>query len=237
MMAKDFKYEPLREGCVRLLWINTGFPQHISLDYGVFVLGKAPNFTALSYAWNGEERTQPIELQGKSLLITKNLESFLREAKRRIELYEDELVKRDWNRGWLWIDAICINQSDTKEKSRQVAMMKDIYESAQTIISWLGKMDEDSKLGMEHILEFDVFREKGSPSKPQNFSQDVMPFDEWQVERARGLRSIQHFISRGYWRRIWIFQEATTQRSHIIPWYGVMAIPTTLRLSLRQLNS
>jgi hypothetical protein len=37
-------------------------------------------------------------------------------------------------------------------------MMKNIFESAQTNISWLGKMDEESKLGMEHILEFDLGR-------------------------------------------------------------------------------
>jgi hypothetical protein len=116
-MTEDFKYDYLYEGCIRLVRINVGFTQHVSLDYSVFALNNVPNFTALSYAWNSEKRTQRMELQGKSLLITENLESFLREANRRMELYEDELVQHDWNGCWLWIDALCINQSDTEEKT------------------------------------------------------------------------------------------------------------------------
>jgi hypothetical protein len=38
----------------------------------------------------------------------------------------------------LWADAICINQSDQKEKAIQVSMMGKIYSNAQTVIVWLG---------------------------------------------------------------------------------------------------
>jgi hypothetical protein len=38
----------------------------------------------------------------------------------------------------LWVDAICINQSDTLEKNIQVAMMGEIYENAATVRVWLG---------------------------------------------------------------------------------------------------
>jgi hypothetical protein len=98
-------------------------------------------------------------------------------------------------------------------------MMKDIYESAQTVISWLGEMDEDSKLGMEHILDFGHFR--GTPSFSK-FSQDAMPFDVWRIQRNRGLKSIQYLISRSYWRRIWVVQEATTPKEpyHSLVWCG-----------------
>lgn len=42
----------------------------------------------------------------------------------------------------LWIDAICINQSDDDEKSHQVAMMGDIYGKAATGLLWLGEEPE-----------------------------------------------------------------------------------------------
>jgi Heterokaryon incompatibility protein (HET) len=203
--------------------IKAGSTQHIAFNCDVFALDGAPTFTALSYTWGDEERTQQIELQGKSLLITKNLESFLLEAKRRMEVSAgDSLDKQGWNGGWLWIDSMCINQSDVKEKSVQVAMMKDIYESAQTVISWLGEMDEDSELGMEYILDFDYFREKRSSSSPKKFSQDAMPFDVWCIQRDRWLKSIQYLISRSYWRRIWVVQEATTPKQpyHSLVWCG-----------------
>lgn len=34
----------------------------------------------------------------------------------------------------LWIDAICINQSDLREKSRQIRIMPDIYFRAKTVL-------------------------------------------------------------------------------------------------------
>jgi hypothetical protein len=33
----------------------------------------------------------------------------------------------DWLGSFRWYDALCVNQSDDKEKSRQVGLMVDIY--------------------------------------------------------------------------------------------------------------
>lgn len=38
---------------------------------------------------------------------------------------------------FIWVDAICINQSDDVEKSWQVAMIWDIYQKAETVRVWL----------------------------------------------------------------------------------------------------
>lgn len=39
----------------------------------------------------------------------------------------------------IWIDALCINQSDDAEQSFQVAMMADIYVGAKSVVIWLGE--------------------------------------------------------------------------------------------------
>lgn len=39
---------------------------------------------------------------------------------------------------WLWIDQICIDQSNTHEKNQQVAIMSKIYSKAYIVLSWLG---------------------------------------------------------------------------------------------------
>jgi hypothetical protein len=39
---------------------------------------------------------------------------------------------------YLWIDAICINQTDASEKGTQVGMMRDIYAYASRVLVWLG---------------------------------------------------------------------------------------------------
>lgn len=48
----------------------------------------------------------------------------------------------------LWIDAICINQSDIKEREEQVARMAHIYKRARRVVVWLGDTDEDHNGGL-----------------------------------------------------------------------------------------
>lgn len=45
--------------------------------------------------------------------------------------------------GFLWIDAICINQADLEERSAQVRIMPRIYSNADCVIVWLG---DDSQM-------------------------------------------------------------------------------------------
>ena len=108
MSKKNFEYQILPDDFIRLVQLKTGPSPHISVELGVFALKTAPTFTALSYTWGGEVRSQMIHVNGTSLHITPNLESFLWEVKRRIKTpvantAADEL---SWNGGWLWIDSI-----------------------------------------------------------------------------------------------------------------------------------
>ncbi|KAF4630645.1 hypothetical protein G7Y89_g7497 [Cudoniella acicularis] len=45
----------------------------------------------------------------------------------------------------LWVDQLCINQSDNEERSWQVSIMRLIYERASVVIGWLGNYDESLK--------------------------------------------------------------------------------------------
>lgn len=38
----------------------------------------------------------------------------------------------------MWIDAICINQSNLKEKGHQVALMGRVFSDARRVVVWLG---------------------------------------------------------------------------------------------------
>jgi len=42
----------------------------------------------------------------------------------------------------LWVDALCINQDDTKEKEVQVSLMSDIYSKTNRGLLWLGEEPE-----------------------------------------------------------------------------------------------
>lgn len=51
----------------------------------------------------------------------------------------------------IWVDAICINQSDEAEKMRQIPMMGDIYSKAAVTYIWLGEGNEEMDRAMKFL--------------------------------------------------------------------------------------
>jgi hypothetical protein len=49
----------------------------------------------------------------------------------------------------LWIDAICIDQTNVKERNAQVQLMPTIYQSAGKVVAWLDKGDQTSDLAID----------------------------------------------------------------------------------------
>lgn len=39
---------------------------------------------------------------------------------------------------WIWVNAICVNQSNLQEKNAQVTSIRDIYANAAKVVAWLG---------------------------------------------------------------------------------------------------
>jgi hypothetical protein len=52
---------------------------------------------------------------------------------------------------YIWIDAICINQSDNAEKGIQVQNMGRIYSHALKMVGWLGFSDNAIESTMNAI--------------------------------------------------------------------------------------
>lgn len=84
-------------------------------------------YEALSYTWGGSLRLHQILLEGKPYLITKNLATALA----HLQLLDADRL--------IWIDALCIDQSSSTERSEQVTLMRDIYLNARNgVVVWLG---------------------------------------------------------------------------------------------------
>ncbi|KAF8856272.1 heterokaryon incompatibility, partial [Acephala macrosclerotiorum] len=85
-----------------------------------------PKFKALSYVW-GDPTTisVPILVNGARYYVTPNCYAALQRLR---ELGESPV----------WIDAICINQKDNAEKSRQIPLMGEVYSQARQVLVWLG---------------------------------------------------------------------------------------------------
>lgn len=97
-------------------------------------------YQALSYTWGHATANQLIELNGTPFRIRDNLWDFLHHAR------EEGLT------GYLWIDALCINQSQVSERNHQVGMMEDIYSQAECVIVWLGRCSKEQRVRLEDFF-------------------------------------------------------------------------------------
>jgi hypothetical protein len=79
-------------------------------------------YDALSYAWGSTLDKKTIQLNGTLFLVTQNLHSALR------HLQGGEEARK------IWIDAICIDQDNTNERSHQVQVMGRIYKNTRQVI-------------------------------------------------------------------------------------------------------
>ncbi|KAK8075395.1 heterokaryon incompatibility protein [Apiospora hydei] len=84
-------------------------------------------YQAVSYAWGEPRFTEPLVVDDDYYLMTT---PNFRDALLRFRL--PDRPRR------LWVDAVCINQKDEKEKGRQIPFMSMIYSGATRVLVWLG---------------------------------------------------------------------------------------------------
>jgi hypothetical protein len=89
-------------------------------------------YEALSYVWGDTKATRQIKVNGYCFNATNNLEAALRQLRRARKPRH------------LWVDAICIDQSNKKEKAEQVVQMDKVYRAAKRVLIWLGRESRTS---------------------------------------------------------------------------------------------
>lgn len=182
-------YAELPDDCIRLLEILPGpAGSEISCQIVSVPLHDRPTYSALSYLWGSGTDTCAIWLNGHRVHIRKNLWRFLDQAK--------QLGSHLF--GSLWIDALCINQSNSEERTRQVNLMTKIYSAAREVVVWLGPAHGESDMAMRELSKsISYWRAKSHLSKIWN--------------RPAG-SAIRRLCTRRYWTRLWILQELLLAR-------------------------
>lgn len=104
-------------------------------------------YRTLSYVWGEPGPRKTIFINGMAVSIQSNLFTALKHIRS---------VAPQWTgqNFVIWIDALCIDQSNVFERSHQVAMMAGIYRSSAETVAWLGKMGEHAPPNTE-LSEFD----------------------------------------------------------------------------------
>jgi hypothetical protein len=179
-----FEYHDLEDPQteIRLIKIHTQ-GKSISIRLEHFDLDNAPDYSALSYTWGNATPTREITVNRRQMSIRQNLYKFLRVFQAK-HLHE-----------WLWVDQICINQGNTKERNEQVQLMSEIYRNAFEVKIWLGPDDHpDNRIFRERIRGASA-----SKSLKQN--------------------SLEDMFSKVYWSRLWVLQEMLLAKRRKI-YYG-----------------
>lgn len=119
--------------------------------------------------------------------------------------------------GFIWIDALCINQNDLAEREKQVRLMTEIYQKVIGVYAWLGRGRDDMKshLGMGLIKELDT---KASSTPPPA----VADIEYWVAGKLLDPNYREHWdgltrlLVRSYWSRVWITQEISVGRGVVL---------------------
>lgn len=138
-----YKYKALKgQRSIRLLRIFEGGDntplrsklEEVSLD-------DQPIYRALSYVWGSPTVKKNLQIDDKIFKIQPTVFDALRRFRRQYGTFS------------IWIDAICINQTDLDERSAQVAIMRHVYESATAVLVYLGEVK------ISHVTLFRLLHE------------------------------------------------------------------------------
>ncbi|KAI0143180.1 HET-domain-containing protein [Xylariaceae sp. FL1272] len=174
-----------------------GSPVECELDH---VLLEKADYEALSYFWGDPKITQTILVDRRPYPLTINLVCALR------YLRYDALPRT------LWIDSLCINQTDIEEREREVKRMRHIYAQARDVLIWIGDYNPYSRYEVKKLFD-----------KAKTFSDFRSIEEQCALTRKVGYDEIWSFINelrcflynRPWFSRMWVLQEVASRAK---PW-------------------
>ena len=187
--AKIFTHQPLKStnSQIRLLRLHrTSIFGDLKSEIKHFDLDAAPPYEAISYSWGTSERSHSILINNMPCRVTLNAEYALRSAQ--------SILRRKW----VWIDSVCINQTDAGEKDAQIMLMKEIYRHAVRVIVSLGDA-ENIPLVWQLLTHLNVVVQSKGPAEIYAKFQNESTSPAWL--------GLDKLIQNPWFDRIWIIQE------------------------------
>ncbi|KAH7406123.1 heterokaryon incompatibility protein-domain-containing protein [Phaeosphaeria sp. MPI-PUGE-AT-0046c] len=183
-----YYYDPLTYELgqeIRLLVLHPGpVPDAIRCDIAHVNLLDKPSYEAVSYTWateDGDASLSRIVLCGtKEIAVTRNCELVLRHLRQR------------YRKRTLWLDAICIDQSNVVERGHQVRLMAEIYSEASQVLAYLGpgRKDWHHRASLKRLMDYLEDDRDARTAKSPPKRNDML-----------------QFLEMPYFDRVWVLQE------------------------------
>lgn len=170
-------------------------------------------YEALSYVWGFRKPSHRLIVNGQVLYIT----SMLYDALRCLRHPKEDRI--------LWVDAICIDQSNVRERGHQVRQMSQIYTGAERVVFWLGSGNKETKCLMECLNTFDrhisdVIRQDWL----YDDSRWQMAWSEFEISPTQTISifchtqrvGLRYLMKSDWFKRVWILQEVANAKTAIV---------------------
>ncbi|KAJ9143306.1 Heterokaryon incompatibility protein [Pleurostoma richardsiae] len=213
MDSSDYAYAPLYDpNGIRILSILPGEgTEPICVEIFQTTLGQHPAYEALSYAWGEADFACTIFSGSSRLAVSTNLHSALQRLRQRN------------SRRTMWIDAICINQVDVAERSCQVGKMREIFQSAERVVVWIGEASATSDLAINFLCNMagkekrdkSIDAEKKEHRRPPEghlvYGYPVLHENDYysyfKSDYNKHWAALDELLARPWWSRAWVVQE------------------------------
>lgn len=210
--VERYQYPPLPSNAhTRLVSLLPGSTDDedlvVDLDQTPIIPDGPLHYEAVSYVWDKDQTPYSVYV-GKDktavVSVTRNLAVALSNLR-----YPDRPRR-------LWIDALCIDQSNDVEKGPQVAQMGTIYSFAAHVIAWLGPEQHDSSRALNYIawmgthvdVEYPAWlRHVGVQANKISAAPTPKCSDGAVPITSDDTRAIYYLLCRGWFYRLWIRQE------------------------------
>lgn len=172
---------------------------------------EAPSYYTVSYVWSyGAQDLRSITLNGLSFQVKGNVHYIL---KRCSSFLRPQFI---------WIDTICIDQTNASEKTLQVRAMQDIYGKSKHALVCLG--DGPGSLAFGLIEELKVTRKLYGPDSIAGYVAQF--FERRKTDRylAARIKALQELLQHPWFGRVWVVQEAVVP-PEITIFYGRHSCP------------
>ncbi len=199
-MASTSSYQysalPDSKSYIRLLALRslTSGTDELCVSLEIFPISEAPPYEALSYAWGDQIPTSSFTCNSATVAVTSHLLEGLQQIR-------DNVVPSR-----LWVDAICINQTDVHEKADQIPLMTQIYSQATRVLVWLGHAADGSDTIIDQtgslLAKLQTSLKSTAALRPARYVGAGLPAGDdpfW--------KSLAQFWSRSWFDRLWVQQE------------------------------
>ncbi|KAF2838755.1 hypothetical protein M501DRAFT_992705 [Patellaria atrata CBS 101060] len=202
LSGHSYQFEPLpNERTIRLFELHPGAGVQPVVGRLRFAkLDRAPPYEAVSYVSDEPRDAEEVVCNGKSLEVSMNLYAALQ----RVRLQNRPRM--------LWVDQVCMDQKNDKERGQQMMLMGDIFTHADDVLVWLGENeDDDADLAFGLIKELnahflDLVQGKG---KKKRTTQSIPEITPDQLTRADDHKwnALSNLLCRAWFNDIFIIRQ------------------------------